>query len=305
MLLGVVLTTYYFGLWLGRENVESRKKRILLLGVGINLALLVLMRYLPFAVENLRLLLRPLIGTVSVPMPRVLSSIGMSFYTFQALSYSNDIYREIQIPEAHLGRFALYVCFFPKLLQGPIERAGGLLIQLRKPFEFDYENTREGLLRIAWGLFKKVVIADRVAVIVNTVYGNAGGFTGLPLIVATYSYAIQIYTDFSGYTDIALGTARLFNIRLTENFNKPYFAQGVADFWRRWHISLSSWLLDYIFRPLQWRWRDLRLAGPFMALLVTFLVSGAWHGASWNFILWGLLHGLFIAAGESVDKYRK
>jgi D-alanyl-lipoteichoic acid acyltransferase DltB (MBOAT superfamily) len=238
-------------------------------------------------------------------MPRVLSSIGMSFYTFQALSYSNDIYREIQIPEAHLGRFALYVCFFPKLLQGPIERAGGLLIQLRKPFEFDYENTREGLLRIAWGLFKKVVIADRVAVIVNTVYGNAGGFTGLPLIVATYSYAIQIYTDFSGYTDIALGTARLFNIRLTENFNKPYFAQGVADFWRRWHISLSSWLLDYIFRPLQWRWRDLRLAGPFMALLVTFLVSGAWHGASWNFILWGLLHGLFIAAGESVDKYRK
>jgi D-alanyl-lipoteichoic acid acyltransferase DltB (MBOAT superfamily) len=195
--------------------------------------------------------------------------------------------------------------FFPKVLQGPIERPGSLLPQLHQPFHFDYEKARSGLWMIAWGFFKKVVIADRLAIIVNYYYADVSKHTGLGLLFATYAFAFQLYYDFSGYSDMAIGVARLFNIELTQNFKLPYLATTVTDFWRRWHISFSSWLQDYVFRPLQLRLRHWKVYGTLAALLVTFLVSGVWHGASWNFVVWGLIFGAFVMAEVLYAPLRK
>jgi len=295
VLFGVMLATYVFGKLIAARSEEKEKKRLFWIGAGINLAILVGMKYLPFITENLDLLLKAIFGKSIIPISPVIVSIGVSFYVFQAISYLSDVYLEIQESESHFGYFALYISFFPKILQGPIERANSLLPQLKKPYEFNYDNMRSGLLLFTWGLFKKVVIADRLAELVNRVYGNANAYTGLPLIVATYAYAIQIYMDFSGYTDMALGTARLFNINLTDNFNRPYLATSVAEFWRRWHISFSSWLQDYLFKPLQMRMRNWKSWGSVIALLITFFISGLWHGAAWTFVIWGFLHGLYMA----------
>jgi D-alanyl-lipoteichoic acid acyltransferase DltB (MBOAT superfamily) len=167
---------------------------------------------------------------------------------------------------------------------------------LKKPYEFSHENLRSGIILFAWGLFKKVVIADRLALYVDNIFSDVHSYTGIPLLVSVYFYAIQIYCDFSGYSDMALGTAQIFNIKLTQNFNSPYSAASIADFWRRWHISFSRWILDYIFKPLQMQWRGWRTWGTALALIITFFVSGLWHGASWCFIVWGVLHGLYLAA---------
>jgi alginate O-acetyltransferase complex protein AlgI len=191
----------------------------------------------------------------------------------------------------------LYVGFFPKLLQGPIERADSLIPQLTLDGQFNYESARSALLLFAWGMFKKVVIADRLALFVNPVFDQVrsqGPFTGVTFLWAAFYFSLQIYTDFSGYTDMAIGLAGLFNLRLTGNFNRPYLATTIAEFWRRWHITFSSWIFDYIFRPLQMKWRRRKVIGNIAALMTTFLVSGIWHGASWGFILWGLLHGTYM-----------
>jgi len=176
---------------------------------------------------------------------------------------------------------------------------------LRTPYRFSYDNVRSGLLLFAGGLFCKVVIAERLARYVNSVYDNVHGHAGVSLILATYCYAVQIYCDFAGYTDMARGTARIFNIDLSENFNHPYVATSVADFWRRWHISFSRWILDYIFKPLQIKWRDWGTLGTAVALLVTFLASGIWHGASYGFVIWGLLHGIYLAGSVFYRPYQK
>ena len=191
----------------------------------------------------------------------------------------------------------LYISVFSrKLLQGPIERAEHLLPQLRTESRFRFEDFRSGIFMIVWGLFKKMVVADRLALFVDAVYGNLNDFRGAPLILATYLYAAQLYFDFSGYTDIALGTARTFGINLTQNFNSPYSAKNIADFWRRWHISFSRWILDYIFMPLNVELRNLNRYGTAIALIITFLVSGIWHGASINFIIWGCCMEYFWAS---------
>ena len=232
-------------------------------------------------------------------------TIGISYFTFQAVSYLTDVYLELEEPEQHAGYLALYLAFFPKLLQGPIERVGDLLPQLKKPTCLDYLAFREGLLLFGWGLFKKIVIANRLAVPVDRVFGDVHSYSGLPLAGAVFLYALQIYYDFSGYTDMALGSARLFNIKLTQNFNSPYFATSIADFWRRWHISFSRWILDYIFKPLQMSWRDWKTGGTAAALIVTFLISGLWHGISWGFVIWGLLHGIYLAGSSIYRPYQK
>ena len=235
----------------------------------------------------------------------VVSAVGVSYYAFQAISYLVDVYAEIQPPETHFGHLALYLAFFPKLLQGPIERAGDLLPQLRAAVPITYENLRAGLLLFAWGLFKKVVIADRLGLYVDWVYVDVQAHPGLPMLLATYFYAGQIYYDFSGYTDMALGSARLFGVRLTQNFRAPYLATSIADFWRRWHISFSRWILDYIFKPLQMVFRSAGTAGTAVVLMVTFLVVGAWHGAKWTFVIWGLLHGMYMAASVLTARLRR
>lgn len=305
VLLLITGVTYVGGLLLARCRDSGARRAILCCGIGANLLVLIGMKYLPFLTTNLNLLFTGLSLRFSLPEASTLVAIGVSYFVFQAISYLTDVYWNLVEPERHPGIVALYLGFFPKLLQGPIERAGDLIPQLRVPFRFDQENFRTGLLIFTWGLFKKAVVADRLAPYVDSAYSDPAGHAGFPLIIATYLYAFQIYYDFSGYTDMALGSARMFNIRLTQNFRTPYLAVSVADFWRRWHISFSRWILDYIFRPLQMTWRERRQAGTAAALLVTFLASGLWHGASWCFVIWGGLHGLYLAVSLFAKPYRK
>lgn len=301
VLLMVTGISYVCGLRISMHQDEAIRKRWLWTGSFACVAILALMKYLPF-LESRTNSIFGFNSTIS----STLISIGVSYFTFQAISYLADIYLEIEEePEQHFGRFALYMAFFPKLLQGPIERASDLLPQLKKPYHFDYDAMRSGMLLFAWGLFKKVVVAERLAPYADQVYNNVHDYTGLSLIVGTYAYALQIYFDFSAYTDMARGTGRIFGINLTENFNSPYLATSIADFWRRWHISFSRWILDYIFKPLQMGWRNLGQAGTAAALIITFLVSGIWHGATWGFVLWGLLHGIYLASSTYYRPYQK
>ncbi len=298
ILMLVSVITYCVGILSMQTKSAMIKKTLFWGGVAANLLILGIMKYpnkfmLAFANNN------P--GQPS----HVLLVIGISYYVFQAISYLIDVYLEVIIPEKHLGYFVLSLAFFPKLLQGPIERSGNLLPQLKANYKFNRENVRSGILLFAWGLLKKIAIADRLGLYADLVFNHVHEFKGLSLVLATYAYAFQIYMDFSGYTDMALGSARLFNIQLTQNFNSPYTARSVADFWRRWHISFSSWILDYIFKPLQMQWRNWKNWGTALALIVTFLVSGIWHGAKWGFLIWGLLHGLYLACSVFYKPYQK
>ena len=237
-----------------------------------------------------------------VPILRTLVPVGISFYTFQMLGYLIDVYRGKVEPEGHLGRLSLFFAFFPKLASGPIERSGGLLPQLRVRRDLSASSVTSGLQLMLWGMFKKVVVADRLAVYVDAVYNHPADHQGLPVILATYFYAVQLYCDFSGYTDIALGAARVMGYDLTENFRRPYCASSVAEFWRRWHISLSGWFRDYLYIPLggnrvpRWRW--------YTNLAIVFVLSGLWHGANWTFVLWGGLHGLYYLGEAWTQKAR-
>lgn len=301
----VAMTTYSFGIWLDQAESTKAKRAMLWGGIAANVVILVVMKYLPFLTENLRALSTLLSLDAQIQPVKAFVAIGVSYYVFQAISYLIDIYLEIEKPERHFGYFALYLAFFPKLLQGPIERSGDLLPQLKIKYEFNCDNMRFGMLLFTWGLFKKIVVADSLGLYVDAIYNNASAFTGLPLLLGTYGYAFQIYLDFSGYTDMALGSARIFNINLTQNFNSPYLATSVADFWRRWHITFSRWILDYIFKPLQMQWRNWKNWGTAVALVVAFLISGLWHGANWGFVIWGGLHGLYMACSVFYKPYQK
>ncbi len=237
-----------------------------------------------------------------LPELDVLLPIGISFYTFQTLSYTIEVYRGSHPPERHLGRFALYVAFFPQLVAGPIERSGSLLPQLKRHHAFDYERVVSGLRLMLWGLFKKVVVADRLGLMVDTVYGSVEGVPGPFLLLATLFFTFQIYYDFSGYSDIAVGAARVMGFELRINFIRPYAARSVADFWRRWHISLSTWFRDYVYIPLGGG--RVRLGRFWVNALAVFVLSGLWHGANWTFLAWGLYHGLLFAAYRSTRGLR-
>lgn len=299
-LLMVTGVSYACGLRIASEQDESLAKRWLVIGSCACLATLALLKYLPFFESHAN----SSFG-LNLSFSSAIIGIGVSYFTFQAISYLADIYLEVRDPEPHFGYYALYLAFFPKLLQGPIERAGDLLPQLKQPYRFDPDTMRSGMLLFACGLFKKVVVADRLARYADQVYNNTDAYSGLAFIIATYAYALQIYLDFAAYTDMARGTGQMFGIKLAENFNSPYFATSIADFWRRWHISFSRFLQDYIFQPLQMGWRNWGALGTAAALLVTFLVSGIWHGASWGFLVWGLLHGIYLAASTWYRPYQK
>ena len=223
---------------------------------------------------------------------KVILPVGISFYTFQTLSYSIDIYRRRLQPTKNLIDFAAFVSFFPQLVAGPIERASALLPQIATRRKFDYEEGVSGMRLILWGMFKKVVVADTCAIYVNDVFANYTDYSGPTLMMGAVFFSFQIYGDFSGYSDIAIGTARLFGIKLMTNFKTPYFARDIAEFWRRWHISLSTWFRDYLYIPLGGsrvgKWKAVRNT------FVIFLVSGFWHGANWTFIVWGLIHALLF-----------
>lgn len=296
----VVLTSYWLGRRISDESNSVRRRTYLWAGVAAQVVILCSIKYL-------RAILRLVSPEFEIQTGGMdwFSTLGVSYYTLQAVSYLADVYLGTAEPERHFGRFALYLGFFPKLLQGPIERAGDLLPQLQSLRSFNYANVRSGLLLFCWGLFKKVAVANRLAPFVTAVYYDPHGYSGLSLIAATYLYALQILADFSGYTDMALGVARMFNIQLTQNFKSPYFATSIADFWRRWHISFSRWILDYIFKPLQIEWRNVGKAGVVGALMVTFLFSGLWHGVALTFMAWGLLHGLYLASSVLLKPWRE
>lgn len=296
----VTCISYLCGLRIAAHRDEIVRKRWLGTGAIACLAVLAIFKYFPFLESRAD----SMFGLNST-LTQNLIGIGVSYYTFQAISYLADIYLEFEEPEKHFGYYALYLAFFPKLLQGPIERAGDLIVQLKNPYKFDYDLMRSGILLFSLGLFKKAVVADRLALCADKVFDNVHDYNGLSLLVGTYAYALQIYFDFSAYTDMARGTGCMFGINLAENFKSPYLATSIADFWRRWHISFSRWILDYIFKPLQMGWRGWGQAGTAAALIITFLVSGLWHGATWGFVVWGLLHGIYLTISTYYRPHQK
>ncbi|NTU74239.1 MBOAT family protein, partial [Candidatus Roizmanbacteria bacterium] len=238
----------------------------------------------------------------TIPHLSILLPIGLSFHTFQSLSYTFEVYYGRHQAERNFGIFALYVMFYPQLVAGPIERPQNLLDQFSIEHKFDYEQVTDGLRLMLWGFFKKVVIADRLAVVVNQVYNNPTEYSGLSLLIATYFFTFQIFCDFSGYSDIAIGAARVMGFNLMNNFNRPYFSKSISEFWGRWHISLSTWFRDYLYIPLggnrveKSRW--------YFNLFFVFLVSGLWHGANWTYIVWGALHGSYLIVSLLSQSFR-
>ncbi|MBU0758544.1 MAG: MBOAT family protein [Nanoarchaeota archaeon] len=297
------LINYLIGIKIYESKAKAKKRFFLWSGIIINLGLLFFFKYLNFFSIEFNSLMQ-LIGIQLNPLTlNIILPLGISFYTFQSLSYIIEIYWNKLKPEKHLGIFAVYISFFPQLVAGPIERAGHLLPQFIKKHEFEYKRATYGLKMMLWGFFKKVVIAERLAVVVNTIYNDATGYTGIPLIMATVFFAFQLYCDFSGYSDIAIGAAQVMGFRLMENFRRPYFSRSVQEFWKRWHISLSSWFKDYLYIPLGGN--RVPIARWLFNIMVVFILSGFWHGANWTFVIWGALHGLFLIMEAAVNPVKK
>ena len=292
LILFSTIIDYYCGLKMGLCQNKSKKKPYLLISIITNLGILFSFKYLNFFSNTIREIFVQFNIFYELPYFNVLLPVGISFYTFQTLSYTIDIYRGDKEPESHLGIFALYVSFFPQLVAGPIERSTRLLPQFKQINKFDYLRLKNGFLLILWGLFKKIVIADRLAVVVNTVYNTPTNYEGIVLIIATIFFAFQIYCDFSAYSDIAIGASKIMGYDLMKNFNRPYFSKSISEFWRRWHISLGSWFRDYLYFSLggnkggKYKW--------YKNIMIVFLISGLWHGANWNFVIWGGLHGFYM-----------
>ncbi len=286
------LISYFAAVLMAKPEHQAKRRWLLVIGLVSNLGILFAFKYFNFVNDSLRTPFDRFNLFYDVPMFQVLLPVGISFYTFQTVGYIIDVYRGQVEPEPHLGRFALFVSFFPQLVAGPIERAANLLPQFYERFQFDEGRVSSGLRLMLWGMFKKVVIADRLGLYVNAVYNEPSAWTGWPVLVATFFFAIQIYCDFSGYSDIAIGAARVMGFDLMENFRRPYFARSPSEFWRRWHISLSTWFRDYLYIPLGGN----RVSVPrwYLNLMFVFLVSGLWHGAAWTFVLWGGLHGVYV-----------
>ena len=296
------LCSYGSGLLIEKFRGEPRKAKIVnVLNIVINLLILGVFKYYDFFVTSFADLF--LGGKTEGLLLKVILPVGISFYTFQALSYSIDVYRGKLEPTRDIVQFFAYVSFFPQLVAGPIERATNLLPQFAKPRTFDYETGVDGMRQILWGLFKKMVVADNCAVYVDQVFSTWQTQTGSTLLLAAVFFAFQIYGDFSGYSDIAIGTAKLFGIRLMRNFNVPYFSRDIAEFWRRWHISLTTWFRDYVYIPLGGS--HCSKAKIVRNTFVIFLLSGFWHGANWTFIVWGAYHALLFLPLILMGKNRK
>ncbi len=293
LIFGSTLVTYFSAIIMEKFSEKRKKKLVMFICVGLNLGLLFFFKYLNFC-----------IGTISFFRGRtpeylkIVLPVGISFYIFQALGYTIDCYREETKPEHNFITYALFVSFFPQLVAGPIERSKNLLHQIKKisiqsrKELFTCSNFQEGFILIVWGMFMKLVIADRVAILVDNIYSNVYLYGSVGLIMALFGFGIQIYCDFGSYSMIAIGTARIIGITLMENFAAPYFSTSITDFWRKWHISLSTWLRDYLYIPLG----GSRKGKPrkLLNLLIVFLVSGLWHGANWTFVFWGAIHGFMI-----------
>lgn len=286
-----ILVDYFAGILLER-TIGKKRKWFLIASLIANIGVLMGFKYYNFLSSNLSELLNSFGYKNTIPSLGIILPIGLSFHTFQAMSYTIEVYRRKQKAEHKLGIYALYVMFYPQLVAGPIERPQNLIHQFYEPHHFEYDRIAEGLKLMLWGFFMKIVIADRLAIYVNTVYGNSLNHSGISLLLATIFFAFQIYCDFAGYSSIAIGAARVMGFNLMTNFNRPYFSTSVSEFWKRWHISLSSWFRDYMYISLGGN----RVALPrwYFNLLFVFIVSGLWHGANWTFLVWGGLNGMYL-----------
>jgi len=307
LLLGITLVAYLAGLSIGASADRRKRTAILAAAVVAVLGALFVFKYYDFFAGSLDALIAdvwPASARLRLPRPGLVVAAGLSFYTFSCVSYLADVYAGRLPPERHLGHFALYVAFFPKLLAGPIERARPFLSQLQQPVSFSGAAIASGLQLMLWGLFKKVVIADRLAPFVDAAYRQPELSSVADLALATYFFAFQLYCDFSGYSDIAIGAAKVLGIDLIENFRRPYFSTSVREFWsQRWHLSLTAWFRDYMYIPLGGnQGSQLRLSFNLMAV---FLVSGLWHGANWTFVVWGGLNGLYLVVSLMTRRARK
>lgn len=286
------LIDYSVGILLNKEPNQAKRKRLLLLSIFVNLGFLGFFKYYNFFLDNFIAAFSFFGKEIQADSLNIILPVGISFYTFQTLSYSIDIYRHKIEPTKDLVAFSAFVCFFPQLVAGPIERATNLLPQFYKRRSFDYSKATDGMKQILWGLFKKIVIADNCAEYANLIFNNSSDFSGATLLLGAILFTFQIYGDFSGYSDIAIGTSRLFGFNLMRNFNFPYFSRDIAEFWRKWHISLSTWFRDYIYVPLGGSrgntWIKIRNT------FIIFVVSGFWHGANWTFIAWGALNAIYF-----------
>ncbi|HZR26070.1 MAG TPA: MBOAT family protein [Vicinamibacterales bacterium] len=294
VLFGLIVVDYTAGIVIERSS-GARRKALLVASLTSNIGILAVFKYYNFAVMSAAGVFGSTAGA-HLPLLSWALPLGLSFHTFQSMAYTVEVYRGRYPAERHLGRYALYVMFFPQLVAGPIERPAHLLPQFLTRHRFDPDRAASGLKLIAWGLVKKVVIADRLAGAVDTVYTLPTAHHGPAIIVATIFFGVQIYCDFSGYTDIAIGSAEVLGFSLVTNFRRPYLARSVGEFWSRWHISLSTWFRDYLYIPLggnrvpRRRWM--------LNILLTFLISGLWHGANWTFVVWGALHGCYLVLGR-------
>lgn len=295
LILGFTIVVDYFAGILIENSTGKQRKLYLLYSIVANIGVLAVFKYYNFFNDNFSALMQGLGMPFSFPYLSILLPIGLSFHTFQAMSYTIEVYRGHQKAERHFGIYSLYVMFYPQLVAGPIERPQNLLPQFHASHDFDYARVTSGLRLMAWGLFKKVVIADRLAIAVDTVYSNPERYNSVGLIIATIFFTYQIYCDFSGYSDMAIGAARVMGFRLMTNFNNPYQSSSIGEFWKCWHISLSTWFKDYLYISLGGN----RVPVPrwYYNLLIVFLVSGLWHGANWTFVAWGAIHGVYLIGG--------
>jgi D-alanyl-lipoteichoic acid acyltransferase DltB (MBOAT superfamily) len=291
-----IVIDYFAGILI--ENAAGRRRKgWLVLSLISNIGVLAVFKYYNFFIENVNGLLHTAhLAAGSLPLMNILLPIGLSFHTFQAMSYTIEVYRGNQKPERHFGYYALYVMFYPQLVAGPIERPQNILHQLHEKHDPDPALIASGLRLMAWGYVKKMVVADHLAMYVDKVYAEPGHFGGFPSLLAVLFFSFQIYCDFSAYSDIARGAARVMGFRLMRNFNFPYFSKSIQEFWGRWHISLSTWFRDYLYIPLGGN--RVGLMRWCFNIMVVFLLSGLWHGANWTFVIWGALHGVFLIAGR-------
>jgi alginate O-acetyltransferase complex protein AlgI len=303
LVLALTIVIDYTAALLIEQSEGRRRKGYLILSIVSTCTVLFVFKYFNFFNSNLTQVARFFHWNYPIENLSLILPIGLSFHTFQSLSYVIEVYRKNFKAEHHFGIFALYVMFYPQLVAGPIERPGNLIHQFYEEHSFDYQRLVDGLKLMVWGFFKKMVIADKLAIVVDRVYSDPTQYTGLPLIAAAISFAVQVYCDFSGYSDIAIGSAQVMGFRLRDNFDRPLFSASVPEFWRRWHISLMGWFRDYVYIPLGGN--RVGRGRRYFNIFFTFTLSGLWHGANWGMVLWGSFNGLYVILSQVTEGLRK
>lgn len=307
LLLAVTLIFHQLGIHIERneEKNPNLASRLTSIGVILGIGVLVYFKYLGFLVKEFGALLEALGLHANIPTLKIIMPVGISFFTFKLISYVLEVHRGRIQAVKDIVSFGTYIAFFPTILSGPIDRPGEFIPQLEKPRKADYDGIAEGFRRIVWGLFLKLCIADRITAYPNAVFGNVGYHNTTSIILAAVLYAVEIYADFAGYSEMAVGISRILGLKIRENFRRPVFAQNISEYWSRWHMSLTSWITDYVYMPLNVAFRDWGKWGLYLATFINVVLIGAWHGADWTFLIFGVYHSIFLILVAAVEKRRK